>query len=177
MNGASEQERRILEEAELERLIANAMATVDTSSARRTENSRAALRRFRDEITTFLDLQKKADRAIATVNAAQVDESRRQLAAIAEELSDSGEVFAAAATIARSGKASLLFPRLAATASSTLELIKEFQKAADRIRESDLDIDGLNELKTALSTVKDSLNTLKAKAEAISSAASGADNQ
>ena len=128
MNGLTPQEKKILDMAKLERLISNGMAALQTRDADEIQSARQALRIFRDQTTSLLWLQNRADKAIAALNARQVDQGREDLGHLIAGLGAHGNVLAAARTIAESGKESLLFPRLAATVSSVLELVKRVQK-------------------------------------------------
>lgn len=165
---SAEQERRLKEEATLENLIAEAMDAVNSENADIIESARQKLRTFRDNITTFLDLQDQADTAIGVLNVSQVETGRRKLAVVAEGMSTAGAVFASAALIASSGKESLLFPRLAATAASTFELFKELESAANVIRAGLDNVEDVDDLLNLITLVKDSLGTLRDSARSLS---------
>ncbi len=165
---SAEQERRLREEATLENLIAQGLQAVESENANTIDAVRQKLRNFRDNVTTFLDLQDQTSAAIGALNASQAAAGRRQLAIIAEGMSTAGAVFASAALIAESGKESLLFPRLAATAASTLELFKELESAAKKIKEGAANVADVDSLLALIETVKGTLGDLKNKADALS---------
>ena len=168
MNGLTSPEKKFLEKSKLERLIVNGMAALHTGNADEIQAARQALQFFRDQITSLLSLQNRADKAIAALNADQVDQGREKLGYLIVGLGDHGNVLAAARAIAESGKESLLFPRLAATASSALELVKEFKKTAKSLSASVGDASDLSDILEILDTVTNSLGALKDKANALS---------
>ena len=169
MNGLTKPETRLLQKAELERRIASGMVALQSGDANEIATARQALRFFRDQITSLLSLQNRADKAIAALNAAQVDQGREQLGHLIEGLGAHGDVLAAARAIADSGKESLLFPRLAATASSVLELVKEFKKTAVSLGAGAAGANDLSDVLGILEAVQGSLRNLKEKADALSS--------
>jgi hypothetical protein len=68
-----------------------------------------------------------------------------------------------AAAIAKSGKAELLFPRLAASAETMLQIVTELQKTADKLKETAANVQKLGDVPDAIKAVTTALEQLKAK--------------
>lgn len=161
MNQPLISETQLVREAELESLIASAMAALRDGGAESIQELRLELTRFDDDNFRYPNLQDKARKALHSLNAGQVDAGRQALAELTESIGGQGRVFAAAARIAESGGESLLFPRLAATASSLLELVGEFQKTVDELKRAGGEVARLSDVFDLLEGVRSSLQRLK----------------
>ena len=83
------------------------------------------------------------------------------------ELAPLTNVFADAAAIAASGKKELLFPRLAATASTMLQVVTELKDAAEKVKAQVGNVNELGDVPLALETVQAALVKLQAGIDAV----------
>lgn len=159
------QEQRTVDAAKLDQLIASLMEALRGGNAAAKEAALIALADFR---TATLDDQ-LADRAGAARVAGSskiIADALEKRAQVAKSLAPLGEVFADAARIGASGKKELLFPRLAASASTMLEMVQQLQATADKVKQGLANVNELGDVPDALNTVQSALETLKQRAKA-----------
>jgi hypothetical protein len=160
----SERERRAADNAELERLIAALMSALRGADASAKGAALTALTDFRTQ-TLFPELRDRAAEARAAGANALMDEALKELAAVAGRLNPLAAAFADAATIAASGKKELLFPRIAASAGTALEIVAEMEKTAEAVKAKLRDVRELGDLPAALKDARVALKALKDKVE------------
>lgn len=158
-------EMRMADTARLEKLIADIMLARRSGRHDRVDGALDALNAFITR-TPFIDLQQQANTTLKIADIEQIDVSLTQLAELAARLVPAGEVFKSAAKIAASGKTELLFPRLAATASQTLEIFSELQATVDRLAALPENANSLNGFRDAIGAVNKSLVALQDKIKA-----------
>lgn len=155
-------EMKIRDTAQLEGLIADVMVAKRSGDR---DNIKAALDTLNDFITQtpFVELQSRANDAVSAADAALLNVALSELAEIAAKLDPTGEVFKSAAQIATSGKAELLFPRLAATASHSLEIFTELQDTISKLEAMPANVNSFKDVPRALVNVQDALTNLQEK--------------
>jgi hypothetical protein len=156
------EEMRMADTARLEKLVADIMVAKRSAVQTKIDDALDALNDFITD-TPFIDLQKSANDTLKAADVAQIEVALGELAAIAAKLDPAGEAFKSAAKIAASGKAELLFPRLAATASQSLEIFTELQNAATKLSAIPANVNSLKDLPDAIIAVKTALVALQAK--------------
>lgn len=155
-------EMRMADTARLEKLIADIMVTKRGGVQDKIDGVLDALNAFITK-TPFLELQKQARDTLQAADISQIEVSLGELAELAGNLVPAGEAFKSAAKIAASGKAELLFPRLAATASQSMEIFTEFQAAVVKLSAIPENVNSLKDVPAAISGVKKALADLQDK--------------
>lgn len=158
----TQQERKAADAADLDQRVAALMQALRGGSDHAREAALTALTDFADD-TVFPDLAARARAARAEGANTLIGEALAKRASVAGQLAPLGEVFAAAALIASSGKKELLFARLAASASAMLETMQALQAAAEKVRQAVGGVDRLGEVPAAIQTVTAALEALNAK--------------
>jgi len=153
-------ELRIQQAATLELRVAELMAAVRTGDAPTIDPALEALVDFSAQ-TPFPALQTEALAARNAASAGLADVALEELAKIADRTTEAGAGFKAAAMIAETGKAELLFPTLAATTARGLELIKQFQVAIEAVEAGVESVDGIGDVADAVDTIRGTLESLK----------------
>jgi hypothetical protein len=160
------EEKREKDEAKLEAMLADLTAAKVEKETGKVNAILDKLLEFK-MATEFIDLQNIADKIVAAANIGQVSNAIDRLTEIAEELSGHGNTIKKARKMAATGKKELLLPRLAANAAQGLEVFKAMQDVVEKL-EAAGNAGDLGEVKTAVDEVLAALNTVKEKAEAIS---------
>ena len=155
-------EMRIRDTAQLEGLIAEVMVAKRDGNNKEINDALDALNDFITK-TPVIELQNRANDAVRAADADLINVALSELAEIAAKLNPTGEVFKSAAQIAASGKAELLFPRLAATAAHSLEIFSELQDAIDKLKAIPANINSFGNVPDALNKVKVALTELQDK--------------
>lgn len=148
--------------AKLEVLIADIMAARRTDNDNKINSALEAIGEFRLD-TPFPELQKRAKEAREVATHEIREAALTELAEIAARLSSAGETFKSVSHIAATGRKELLFPRLAATASQTLETFSQLETAVKAVEEKIESADELGDIPDALKTVKNALENLREK--------------
>lgn len=155
-------EEKAVDTARLERLIMECMAALRGTDAQAKADALDALTDFQTSTTDMALIQRAASARAAGAN--QVMEAAlKQLTTIVSGLDPLGSALADAAAIAKSGKAELLFPRLAASAETMLQLVTELKKTADTLKKTAANVKKLGDVPDAIDAVKTALDALKAK--------------
>lgn len=158
------EERKRVEAADLEKLIAGLMKAMREQDHPARDAALDALNAFR---TTSTD----PDLGVAALNAANsasgiaLTQGLAKLRKIAGEMSPLTDVFADAANIAKNGKKELFVPRLAATAATMLETATAIKEAAEKVKTQVGSVDELGDVPDALDKVLAALQTLQSEAE------------
>jgi len=158
----SVEELRFQHKAILEVLIADIMAARRTGKDDEINAALEAIGEFRLD-TPFIELQKRAKEVREVATHGIIEAALNELAEIAASLGSAGETFKSASHIAATGRKELLFPRLAATASQTLETFAQLETAVKAVEEKLESTDELGVIPDALKTVRSALEDLKEK--------------
>jgi hypothetical protein len=158
----SVEELRIQHKAMLELLITDIMAARRIGNDDQINASLEAIADFRLD-TPFLELQKRAKEAREVATHQIREAALNELAEIAARLGSAGETFKSASHIAATGRKDLLFPRLAATASQTLETFSQLETAVKAVEENVESAEELGDIPDAFKAAKNALEDLKGK--------------
>ena len=161
-------ELRIQQAATLELRVAELMAATRTGEAKAIDRALEAMVDFSAR-TPFPALQAEALNARNAASGGIAAVALEELAKIADRATEAGAGFKAAAMIAETGKAELLFPTLAATTARGLELIKQFEVAIDAVRAGVEAVDGIGDVGDAVETLRAALESLQDTLEDASS--------
>lgn len=142
-------ELRVKQAADLQRLIARLMSARRPDGPGRLDQALEDLVNFGAR-TPFQALQMAAERARSAAAGEIAAVALEELAAVADRATGAGAGFKAAAMVAESGKAELLFPALAGAAAHSVEVMKRFQDAIDAVRDTVNDVDELGDVPAAL---------------------------
>ncbi len=155
-------EKIMNETARLEELIAALMVTMRGND---NVKKRAALNALTDFGTETLDpaLRERADDARAAGANTLMAAGLRELADITTRLSPLGATFEQATHIAVTGKKDLLFPRLAASASTMLQVVTELEAATKAVKNQVGNVNELGDVPAAIENVKSALETLRTR--------------
>ena len=159
-------EQKSTDSAELEELIANLMMTLREDDSIAREEALDALIDFRSR-TVVPELRQRAAEARAAGANALMAQGLTDLRAVATKLDPFASVFADAAAIAATGKKELLFPRLAATASTMLQVVTELKDAAAKVRAQVTGVDELGDVPGALDELQVALEKLQDSVKAV----------
>lgn len=153
-------ELRIRPAALLELRVAELMAATRTGSTVEIDRALEAMVDFSAR-TPFPTLQAEALNARNAAAGGIAAVALEELANIADRATEAGAGFKAAAMIAETGKADLLFVTLAATTARGLELIKQFQVAIDAVQAGVEAVDGIGDVSDAVDAIRATLESLK----------------
>ena len=159
-------EQKRADAAELEELIANLMAALRRDDSLARQAALNALIDFRGR-TLVTELRQRAAEARAAGANQLMAEGLRDLRAAAAKLEPFATVFADAAGIAETGKKELFFPRVAATASTMLEIVNELKDAAEKVQAHVNAVDELGDVPAALAQVQGALENLRTRVDAV----------
>ena len=152
--------------AELQRLIQAVIAAKEAGDSAARDAATEALIDFTTRPVSQ-ELRNAADEARFAADNAVMSESLAALRAIAARMAAAGPGLDAATAIAADGAKKLLFPRLAKTAQSMLETVKELKQATDALKAQLEDVDELGDLPKLLDSLSAQLEKLKARAETL----------
>jgi hypothetical protein len=165
----SEEEIKIQHTAKLEALITDVMAARRSGDNERINATLEALGQFRLD-TPFIELQKKAEEARKGATKEILKEALEKLAEIVANLSSAGEIFKSATLIAETGRKELLLPRLAATASHTLEIFSQLEDSVKAVKKQIASLEELGDVPDAVKAVSKALKNLKEKVKKLETA-------
>jgi hypothetical protein len=125
-----------------------------------------ALSDFRGR-TMVVELRDRAAEARLVASNALMAQGLGELRAVAAKLSPFTNVFTDAASIAATGKKELLFPRLAATAGTMLQLVTDLKDAASAVKAKVKSVDELGDVPGALDQLQVALEKLQDSVKAV----------
>lgn len=168
----TDSQRKAKESAELEILITNVMSAMRRNNI---DAVNSALRKVDDfrSWSTFDDLVRQAGEVLDKATDDLIDDAIGELGVLVGKLDAAGASFKNATEIAKTGKKELLLPLLAANAAKSLEFITQFEAGVTKLLSdmeaiNDMDVDSIKDVGEAVKAVKQVVEDLKSKVEAVS---------
>jgi len=158
------EEKRIIDSSNLDTLISKLMEAVQKNDINKVERLKDEINSFKID-TFFVDLQKRAREAVDDVSFGQIEAATTELSAIAARIFSFSDAIKVATKIAEESKANLLLPMLASQSGRMLQIVSALKKASENVKGELENIQGYDEIPSAINNTMDSIKNLQSKVE------------